>query len=360
MPSFIESIYRVFDMINPYHWVTWLRNRAFDRGIIESRLFEIPVICIGNITVGGTGKTPHTEYLIRLLKKKYRSAVLSRGYGRRSKGFIKAENSTSMQQIGDEPYQIKQKFNDITVAVDEKRVHGIETLLKLDSTLQVILLDDAYQHRYVKAGLNILLVDINRPLWRDSVLPIGRLRESVAGIERADIIIVTKCPTEIEREKIEECSKRLLNKKKSPIFFSTMQYGAVYPLFRENCKSVELKEGIDIVLITGIARPAPLKSYLESLGASVTLMQFPDHHIFTEKELQEICDNMAGLSKESIIITTEKDATRLQGHKQLLDSIKEKMYVIPIEVAILDNKQNMLNQIVLDYVAKNSRNSRFS
>lgn len=182
------------------------RNKAFDTGVLKSREFAIPTICVGNISVGGTGKTPHIEYIAKLLKDEFRIAVLSRGYGRKSKGYIKADNRSTMQQIGDEPFQIKNKFKDIDVAVCEKRVYGIEQLTKENSELQVILLDDAFQHRHVKTGLNILLIDSNRPVWNDCVMPFGRLRERISGIRRADIVIMTKC-REMTEEQMTTCGE---------------------------------------------------------------------------------------------------------------------------------------------------------
>lgn len=346
----------IYNTLNPYQWIIRIRNKAFDKGFIKSHTFDLPVICIGNITVGGTGKTPHTEYMIRLLGSRYKVAVLSRGYGRKSKGFVLGDDRATMEKIGDEPFQIKEKFRNVTVAVDEKRVHGILTLLEKDRP-QVILLDDAYQHRYVKAGLNILLVDFNRPIWKDSVLPFGRLRETAKGVERADIIVVTKCPRDIDKESIEQFKHQLKNSKNAPVFFSTMQYGEIYAIFPENRKRAELKRGTNVLLVTGIAKPAPLKAELESRGVKVTLMQYSDHHNFTDKEIKEIAETFERCNGEKLIITTEKDATRLQAHKGMPQSIKENIYAIPIEVDILENKKEMFNQKILDYVTENSRNS---
>lgn len=339
------------DAINPYHWVTSVRNRAFGCGWLKSTAFKIPVICIGNITVGGTGKTPHTEYLIKLLNREYRVAVLSRGYGRKSSGYIKATNGTTMQLIGDEPFQIKSKFNDITVAVDEKRVHGIEQLLKDEDPPQVILLDDAYQHRYVKAGLYILLVDNNRPVWHDTILPFGRLRESMKGIERADIIIVTKCPQEMSNERKELCNKMLQTKKGAPLFFSTMKYGTPYPIFPEaDSKECKIEKECNILLLTGIAKPAPLKAELERRGASVILKQYADHHNFSNSEIKDIADSFDRIEGKRLIITTEKDAARLTSLPSLPQSIRESIYAIPIEVDFLDNKREEFDKLVTDSV----------
>lgn len=354
-----RGILRAFlDAINPYAWITAARNRAFDAGILKSRSYCIPTICIGNISVGGTGKTPHTEYLIRLLKEKHRIAMLSRGYGRSTKGYIKADAGSSMQQIGDEPFQIKNKFPGLSVAVCEKRVTGIDNLLAEENSLQAILLDDAYQHRYVKAGMNILLIDSNRPVWQDCILPFGRLRESIRGIRRADIAIITKC-SDIPQEKQQWCRNYIGRIKEIPVFFSTMKYGEPYPVFPAHAKErFEIDKGCSVLLVTGIARPTPLREEIERRGARVTLMRYADHHNFTADELQEISDRFNGTEGENkVIMTTEKDATRLLQHPAVTQSIKENLYAMPIEVEILNNEEKMFNQIIEDYVAENSRNS---
>lgn len=362
MPSrFSDIIYPLLNIINPFHWITKIRNVAFDKGIIESRFFDIPVICIGNISVGGTGKTPHTEYLIELLREKGNIAVLSRGYGRATKGYIKADDNCSAMIIGDEPFQIKRKYNEITVAVDEKRVEGITLLLEEEKDLDVILLDDAYQHRYVKAGLNILLTDYNRPIWEDAILPFGRLREAANGVKRADIIIITKCPVDIGKDKQEYCKKRIKARRDTPIFFSSMIYGTPYPLSPTNRNHDISFSGMQVLLLTGIAKPAPLLHELEKRGASVTMKQYADHHNFSTQELVDAAKTYNTLKEgRKIILTTEKDASRLAGRNDLPQEIRDNTYVIPIRVSILDDKENMFNQKIIDYVTKNSRNSRIS
>lgn len=350
--------YRLLNAVNPYHWVTWVRNRAFDKGVLVSRAFDLPVICIGNITVGGTGKTPHTEYLIKLLKDKYRLAVLSRGYGRKSRGYVIADEKVTMQQLGDEPYQMHSKFPDVTVAVDENRVHGILALLSRKKEPDVILLDDAYQHRYVEAGLNILLIDYNRPIWRDAVLPFGRMRESIQGVERADIVIVTKSPRELESSEQMQIKKLLAAIKEVPVFFSTMRYGEHYPLFPlQAAPAVPIGKESNVLLVTGIAKPEPLKAELERRGANVRLMQYADHHNFSPAELDGIAAALASMGNGGIMLTTEKDAARLASYSTLPHIIKNRAYVMPIEVEILNNEENLLNKKISDYVTENSRDS---
>ena len=351
---------QLFDAVNPYRWITGARNLMFDNGILESRSFPIATICIGNISVGGTGKTPHTEYLIELLQKNHSIAVLSRGYGRKSKGYVKADGATRMPQIGDEPFQIKNKYPDISVAVCEKRVTGIERLTSEIKGLDVILLDDAYQHRYVKAGLNILLIDSNRPIWNDCVLPFGRLRETIAGTKRADVVIMTKCEGITEDEK-RWCRNYIKGWKEIPVFFSRMRYGDCYPLFRSECKADGYGKAKEVLLVTGIAKPEPLRAELARLGAKVTLMQFSDHHNFSTADLDGIAARFEAIEeKNKVIVTTEKDATRLLQRTDLARSIRENIHVMPIKVEIMGDEEEVFNKIVEEYVTENSGNSRIS
>ena len=351
---------QLLDTVNPYRWVIGTRNRMFDKGILESRSFDIATICIGNISVGGTGKTPHTEYLIELLRKNHSIAVLSRGYGRCSKGYIKADGSTPMTQIGDEPFQIKNKYPDIHVAVCEKRVTGIDRLTSKVKGIDVILLDDAYQHRYVNAGLKILLIDSNRPIWQDCVLPFGLLRESIAGIRRADIVVMTKCDGITEDEKA-WCRNYIKGWKEIPVFFSRMRYGDCYPLFRSECKADGYGKAKEVLLVTGIAKPEPLRAELASRGAKVTLMQFGDHHNFSTADLDGIAARFEAIEeKDKVIVTTEKDATRLLQRTDLARNIRENIHVMPIKVEILGDEEEVFNKIVEEYVTENSGNSRIS
>ena len=351
-----RNILRVLtDAINPYSWVMTARNKAFDAGLLKSRSFGIPTICVGNISVGGTGKTPHIEYIIRLLKEQYAVAVLSRGYGRKSKGYIKAGKQSAMEQIGDEPFQIKEKFTGIDVAVCEKRVKGIENLIAGNKGLQVILLDDAFQHRYVKAGLSILLIDSNRPVWNDNVMPFGRLRERPSGIERADIVIFTKCRGITDEQK-EHCRRSIKEHKEVPVYFSAVRYGKPYPLFAGNVTSAVVGKGCRVLLVTGIANPLPLKAEMEERGAEVELMQYGDHHNFSTGELEDIAKRFSS-SGSSIILTTEKDATRIKQGKDLPQIIRDNIYALPIEVEILDGEEKLFNQNIYNYVTENSRNS---
>ncbi len=355
MPRIKRNIIRkLADCINPYALVMAARNMAFDTGVLKSCKFGIPTICVGNISVGGTGKTPHIEYIARLLKDEFRVAVLSRGYGRKSKGYIKASRCSTMQQIGDEPFQIKNKFKEIDVAVCEKRVNGIERLLKEDNKLQVILLDDAFQHRHVKAGLNILLIDSNRPVWNDCVMPFGRLRERISGIRRADIVIMTKCRNMTEAQ-MTACREFIGRYRNIPVYFSSIRYGSLYQL-HDNARSAEITTGSNVLLVTGIAKPQPLKSEIESRGANVTLMQYGDHHNFSNSEFEEIAKQFKECGHD-MIITTEKDASRLLDRDDLPQAIRDNTYVMPIEMEILNGEGKLFNQNIYNYVTENSRNS---
>lgn len=329
------------------------RNRAFDAGVLKSREFDVPTICVGNITVGGTGKTPHIEYIARLLKTSYAIAVLSRGYGRKSKGYIKAGRETTMEQIGDEPFQIKEKFTDIDVAVCEKRTEGIDRLVTENKALQAVLLDDAFQHRHVKAGLNILLIDSNRPVWRDNVMPFGRLRESIGGISRADIVIFTKCKG-VTAEQKSAYRSYIKEIKDIPVYFTTIRYGKPYPLF--NSANTAMPQESRVLLVTGIANPQPLKAEIEERGAKVELMQYADHHNFSTADFDDIVKQFRN-GGYTMIVTTEKDATRMKPHEETLRSIRDSIYVMPIEVEFLDGEEKLFNDNIYNYVTENSRDS---
>lgn len=340
-----------------------LRNELFDLGVLKSKSYNIPVISVGNITVGGTGKTPHTEYLIHLLTPKYKVAVLSRGYKRKSEGFVIAQPGTPMHIIGDEPYQMKQKFPAIHVAVDKNRRRGIEQLCdkKNAPDTEVILLDDAFQHRYVKPGLNILLVDYHRIICDDKLLPAGRLREPVSGKERANIVIVTKCPKDMKPIDYRVVSKNLQLRPFQKLFFSTLEYGQLSALFHaEKRELTALKKEEHILLLTGIASPEQMKMDIEKYCNQITPLAFGDHHYFSAKDIELINNTFKKLPSPKIIITTEKDATRLKQLDGLSQEVKEALYTLPIEVKILQNKQKVFNENIIGYVHKNSRNSNMA
>lgn len=336
-----------------------IRNKLFDWGMLRSRSFPFPLICIGNLTVGGTGKTPHTEYLIRLLKKEFKVAALSRGYKRETKGFVLASSSSTAAEIGDEPFQMARKFPDITVAVDADRCEGINLIQEKCPATEVILLDDAFQHRYVTPGLSVLLTDYNRPIYEDQLLPAGRLRETRNGKKRADMIIVTKCPAGLSDTEQESIKRKLQPHSGQEVLFTTMKYGKLQPLFANAAeRSLDsLKKQEEILLLTGIASPDGLAKTLRTHCDKVRLLAFPDHHAFDRQDLQKL-ERMFGqlTADRRLIVTTEKDAARLRMH-QLSNVLKESIHTLPIEVEFINKQETIFNQKIIEYVRKNSRNS---
>ena len=361
------DLIKINEWLRPVAWIYGIgvrtRNWLFDVNILKSKSYDMPVISIGNITVGGTGKTPHTEYLVRLLQEHFKVAVLSRGYKRKSKGFVLARPDTPMQDIGDEPYQMKQKFPNIHVAVDKNRCHGIEQLLDnhVAPGTEVVLLDDAFQHRYVKPGLNILLVDYHRLICDDALLPAGRLREPQTGKDRANIVIVTKCPADINPIGFRVIKKALRLYPYQSLYFSTLKYGALTALFgKASIPSGSLGNSRRILLLTGIASPEQMKMDLEHQGLSITPLPFGDHHSFTPADVALVNETFAAMPAGSLIVTTEKDAVRLKDVAGLSEQVRKALYVLPIEVEILRNQQQTFNKSIIDYVLKNPRNSNLA
>ena len=338
------------------------RNMLFDTGILESRSFPIPVISVGNITVGGAGKTPHVEYLIRLLCETKRVSVLSRGYKRRTKGYLLASSSSTSLELGDEPYQMYLKYGrQVHVAVSANRCEGIERLCSDPETkdTDVILLDDAFQHRYVKPGVNILLVDYHRLIVYDKLLPAGRLREPKDGKRRADIVIVTKCPPDLRPMDFRVITKALNLYPYQKLFFTTIEYGDLIPLF-SNSRSVALSEitsDYEVLVLSGIASPQHLLCDIQKHTENVIPMTFRDHHLFTPKDIARINNTFDSLSSKRIIITTEKDAARLVGLDGLSDDVRNHIYALPIKTTFLLEQQEQFDEFILSYVLKNSKDS---
>ena len=339
-----------------YGFIVSLRNELFNLGILKERTFKIPIISVGNITVGGSGKTPHVEYLIRLLHNDVKVGVLSRGYKRKSHGYILANDSSTMRDLGDEPFQMKQKFPNIYVAVDKNRCNGIEHLIQdqKSSDVDVILLDDAFQHRYVKPGLNILLVDYHRLIIYDRLLPAGRLREHLSGKQRADIVIITKCPKDLKPMEFRILTKAMDLFPYQKLFFSTIDYDVPYALFSDATTSLNKQ---NILLLTGIASPEQMENDMKNKCRSVTSLAFDDHHLFTLKDVERINDAFAALPSPKIILTTEKDSTRLYHLEGLSTEARDALFVLPIKIKFLLNQGEYFNNKIINYVRKNSRNS---
>ncbi len=320
-----------------YQGVTEVRNKLYDRNILSSESYELPVIAVGNLNMGGTGKSPMIEYLLNFLEDKRRVAVLSRGYKRKSKGFRLVEQTDEASSSGDEPLQFKNKFPDALVAVDANRREGIAELLKLSPDL--ILLDDAYQHRKVKAGFYILLTAYDDLYVHDLVLPAGNLRESRAGARRADVIVVTKCPGNLNFSEMEDIKRRLRPEDGQSVYFTTIKYAERIKGNKQEVLLRELRES-NFALVTGIANPKPLLEFLKKQGISYKHYKFPDHHNFSTKEI-------AQLKTENILITTEKDYMRLKN-----SIAAEKLFYLPIEVDFLQFGEKFFREEVLQFINK--------
>jgi len=371
------DLIHINEWLRPLSWLyeagVWVRNFMFDNRILKETTFDTPVICVGNITVGGTGKTPHTEFLIRLLQQNCHRplAVLSRGYKRKSKGFILAKPDSTVSEIGDEPWQMAKKFPDVTFAVDAKRRRGIELLLehmsKQGKPSPIILLDDAYQHRYVKPGLNILLTDYHRLITDDCLLPAGRLREPLSSVARANIVIVTKCPTDMKPMDYRVIQKALDLKPYQHLFFSTFRYGTLYSLFGKNdthqtvgaqasqhdvyIKPEEVTPETHAILLTGIASPQQMMLDVQKHTRHIIPLVFPDHHEFTASDAEKIERTFTSMQgSKRLIVTTEKDAARLRRLDGLSPIVRRHIYVQPVEVEILQDKGPELSEMIFEAV----------
>ncbi|MEO5910314.1 MAG: tetraacyldisaccharide 4'-kinase [Pelobium sp.] len=330
-----------------YLLVTWLRNLLYNWGIFKSKTFAVPIISVGNLEVGGSGKTPLVEYLIQLLKQEFKLATLSRGYGRKTKGFRWVKPDENYLQSGDEPQQLKQKFPDISVAVCEDRVLGIE---EIEKDHQLILMDDAYQHRAVKPGLSILLFDYHQLQKQKFLLPAGNYREAFNGKKRANIFMVTKCPKEIsDKEKLKRILKPL---NEQLVFFTTIGYGEQLPhVFKKEYLAInEINKDTHVLLLTGIAKSLPLLQHLKSYTQHIIHHAYPDHHQFSQKNMLKLVHDFAQLKTENkFIITTQKDAVRLKADefKNLLMDMP--VYEWPIKVKFEENRKEEFDHLIKKY-----------
>ena len=329
-----------------YGIITYIRNKFYDWRLIPSTRYEnIYVISVGNITVGGTGKTPFVEYLVRSFLPHHRVAILSRGYKRTTKGFMFVENDSAPSEAGDEPYQIKQKFPGIVVAVDADRVKGITKICETHPDIRIIILDDAFQYRKIRPNLSILLADYSRPLYHDGMLPGGRLREWPFFAKRADMMVITKSPAGISSEKQQNIVKRYARIFPKDMFFAAIGYGDPMPVFQNaGSLSTDALKQYDVLLLTGIANPKPLETYIRQYAASVHSLKYPDHHSFQEKDIANISKQWNAIqSTNKILITTEKDAVRLK-QTELSETIAKYCFYIPIEIDLLGSGKSAFEQ----------------
>ena len=342
-----------------YAVITKIRGLLFDSGIIKSSEFDIPIINIGNLAIGGSGKTPHIEYVINLLKSNFSIATLSRGYGRQTKGFREVGIDSTASECGDEPLQIKLKNPEINVFVGEDRVEAITKLLFDQPNTDVILLDDAYQHRAIKAGYNILLTDFEKIFTRDKSLPMGRLREYPSAANRSDLIIVTKCPSSISQEKMTELSEEIKKHSKSDVLFSTIEYMKLTPFTTNN----KLPNSIDnILVISGLAKPKPMIDYINNqyLGANIEHLEYRDHYNFTKKDIITFIEKFnIFASSNKIIIISEKDSARLKDISEGTEFNSLPIFVLPIGISFIGGN-NSFNSKIENYVRKNSRDYKLS
>jgi tetraacyldisaccharide 4'-kinase len=339
-----------------YFFLVFLRNRLYDKNILKSTSFNLPLICVGNIAAGGTGKSPMVEYLVQQLKDQFRIATLSRGYKRKTSGYALANEKSTALEIGDEPMQFHLKFPDVAIAVGEQRIEAIPQILHDRPDIQAVILDDAFQHRSIRAGLNIVLTDYNNLYTRDWYLPTGDLRDEKISIKRADIIIVTKCiPNLLPKEKeviIEEINPAATQE----VFFSGIRYGQPYHIISK--KPYRLSQELEVLLVTGIANPAPLKNFLADKSKAYYELTYSDHHIFTIDDLKDMKKRFHGINAANkIILTTEKDAVRLVKFEQELYDIP--LYIMPIELQFLFNDENRFNELIGTFIREfNSRQEK--
>ncbi|MBP5210906.1 MAG: tetraacyldisaccharide 4'-kinase [Bacteroidales bacterium] len=334
MSSFVNKV-----LLFPYYSVLKIRDTLYKTGKKKSYSFDVPIISIGNVTVGGTGKTPHTEMFIReYLRQGKKVAVISRGYGRKTKQAIVVSERHTHIEVGDEPLQIKRKFPNVTVVVDKNRRQAIENLLNVDEKPDIIILDDAFQYRKIKPSRQIVLIDYNRPVFKDSLLPLGRLRDLPERIGEADTVIITKCPPFMNQWEKEKCLQANRIPADKPTYFTTVKYEEIQPIFPSEANNRFIYSQ-SVILITGIANGRLLKDYLLTLYTTLYHIEFGDHHKFGKADIGRI-ENMAERYPRTLILTTEKDAQRLVSNPYLTETIKQRLFYIPISVGFVENESS--------------------
>lgn len=349
MPNKVHTVlhYVLLPLSWLYGMVTGVRNWLFDHNVLPQEEYDVPVVTVGNLTVGGTGKTPHVEYILGMLAMEYNMAVLSRGYKRKTKGFIIANSNSTPDSIGDEPLQMYQKFGmRAKIAVCESRRKGIMELLRLFPDLQLIVLDDGFQHRYVKPKVSVLLMDYNRPVYDDHLLPLGRLRENARQTNRADMVVVTKCPDDLSPLQYRLVSKKLDLMPYQKLYFSNYSYGALLPVFPDDkpyhVQLSSLTERDSVMLLTGVANPRGFVRHFRNYPFKVKVCHYPDHHSFTRDDIRKIEAEFKALTGErKIILTTEKDAVRLAFNPYFPSALKPLTYFLPIAVRMIPGLDNL-------------------
>lgn len=331
------------------------RHTLFDWGVLKATEFDIPIVCVGNITVGGTGKTPMTEYLVEMLSRTHNVAVLSRGYKRKTKGFILATPEMSFKRIGDEPKQIKLKFPTIPVAVCEKRVDGIRKLRNEHPEVNLIILDDAFQHRYVEAWINIVLMDFNNPIYEDRMLPLGRLRDVRSSLERAGMFVITKCPDTLSPLDCRMVRKYLDLYPYQSIYFSKFNSAEAMPLFADLSDGAALEANHPVIAVAAIANPDSFFKHIEQRYRLVDKIAYSDHHIFRLRDISRIEQMLEAAPAGTAIVMTEKDAVKLINSKKIKESTRRAMHYVGVGVEFVDDQQCDFQRILLQYVSENQK-----
>jgi len=335
-----------------YGWIIRLRNVAFDWGILKQTSFDLPIICIGNLTTGGTGKSPMTLYLAGILSEKYKVAILSRGYGRESKGFKWVNKESLAREVGDEPLQYANSNLPLMVAVCESRVEGIRKILSTPDVPDLILLDDAFQHRWVKAGFNILLSDFNVPFYKDYLLPAGNLREPISSLNRADVVVVTKCPFDLSENHQVEIAQRMKLSTNQSLHFSYIHYRDTLPGMISGELHLNALKNYSVFLFCGIAQPVPLIQFLEKNTSSLKTRVFPDHHAFSVGDAIQLKNEYLNLKKNHpvVLLTTRKDLMRIMS-KEIQYHLKElPVFILDIEPMFIDTAAVSFNESVFAYM----------
>lgn len=330
-----------------YGLVVTIRNFFYNKGWLRSFEFDFPIILVGNLSAGGTGKTPHVAYLIKNLQEEYTVATLSRGYRRTLKGYGLATDLSLVEDIGDEPKLYKQRYPKTEVAVSENRVEGVYYLLNDEPDVKVVVMDDGFQHRRIRAGLNIILTTWQKPFFNDYMLPAGNLREPKYNVNRADIIIVSKCPATVNADDRLRYKSKMGLTKNQQVYFTTLVYGGMYPLFIKQPKVIT-RPSDEVILMTGIAGNRQLKAHVETLYSRVHVASFADHHYFMPKDFERLKSAFPGVKT---IITTEKDAMRLMEQEEYLLNTDLSIFVLPVEVSFIAEEETFLNQ-VQQYIKK--------